>query len=135
MRFHHAAGQLLTVPDGISLLGAALVRSGQEAAGARMLAAGQAWRASHALAVVGRLAQRAIEAAGAELALLPPDEEIESEAARGAAAPFGRIDALDLPVTMDLRDDRPPRVLRLVDVRQRDAQTSDVPPRAGSRKA
>jgi predicted ATPase/DNA-binding SARP family transcriptional activator len=122
IRFTHSAGQLLTLPDIVSLLGVALLQTGQAGAAARMLTAGQSWREVRGLAVVGRLAQREIARATVELAALPMTEEIRAERARGAAAQFGRIEALDLPTTVDVRDARPP--LRLVG--QRDSSVTAV---------
>ena len=55
-----AAGQLLSLPDGVSLLGAALLRLGDRAGAARLLAAGDAWRQARGMAIVGLLAERTI---------------------------------------------------------------------------
>ncbi len=116
VRHTHAAGQLLTLPDGVSLLGAALLRAADAPAAARMLAAGQAWRESRELPVVGRLAQSTIARAHNDLASLPVSELITNESARGAAVPFGWIEALDVPESLDLRAAEAP-MLRLVDMR------------------
>src|SRR6185437_2762918 len=115
VRLTHATGQLLTLPDGISLLGAALLQAGDLPAAARMLAAGQAWRNDKGLAVVGRLAQRTIDQAHEQLAAMPVSQLVQAEAARGAAVPYGWIEPLDLPESLDLRDAEAAPVLRLVD--------------------
>jgi predicted ATPase len=122
VRLHHSAGQLLTVPDTISLLGVALLQAGRAPEGARMLAAGAAWRSSHGLAVIGRLAQQVIAAAEAQLAAMPSTPQIAADAARGLATPYGSIESLDLPA----EDDDQPPVLRLVDVRQRESRLEDI---------
>ncbi len=80
-----------------------------------MLAAGAAWRAERGLVIVSRITRRAIErrrgragrssrsqAEGTELGLA-----LDDEAARGAGAPFGWIEALDLPARSTRR--APPR--------------------------
>ncbi len=117
VRHTHAAGQLLTLPDGVSLLGAALLRAADAPAAARMLAAGQAWRKERGLPVVGRLAESTIARAHNDLASMPVSELVTRESARGTAVPFGWIDALDLPEAVDLRATEEAPVLRLVDMR------------------
>jgi predicted ATPase/DNA-binding SARP family transcriptional activator len=117
VRHTYGAGQLLTLPDGVSLLGAALLRAGDAPAAARMLAAGQAWREDRGLPVVGRLAGSTIARAHNDLAAMPVSELVTSESARGAAVPFGWIDALELPESVDLRAAEEAPVLRLVDMR------------------
>jgi predicted ATPase/DNA-binding SARP family transcriptional activator len=103
-RMLQSSGLLLTLPDTISLLGAALLMVGQPADAARMLGAGAAWRADRGLVVVSRITQRAIARAEADLAAVRAQAgrselgaAIDEEAARGAVAPFGWIEALDLP--------------------------------------
>jgi predicted ATPase/DNA-binding SARP family transcriptional activator len=103
-RMLQSSGLLLTLPDAVSLLGAALLRSRQHADAARMLAAGAAWRASRSLVVVSRPTQNVIVQAEAELAAVrlhsegsPLARSLDEEAARGAAAPYGWLEALDLP--------------------------------------
>jgi predicted ATPase/DNA-binding SARP family transcriptional activator len=131
IRFTHSTGQLLTLPDLVSLLGAALLQTGQPAMAARMLMAGESWREVRGLAVVGRLARQQISQATAELGALPLTEEIRAERARGAAAPFGWIEPLELPTTVDIRDREPQPTLRLVG--QRDSGVK--PPTAAERAA
>jgi predicted ATPase len=124
VRLTHAAGQLLTLPDGVSLLGAALLQAGDAPGAARMLSAGQAWRSARGLVVIGRLAQQTIEQAHEELAALPLSQAVKAESARGAAVPYGWIEALELPGSMDLRTTDAGRVLHLVerdDTEQADA--------------
>jgi tetratricopeptide (TPR) repeat protein len=120
----HGSGLLLTLPDTISLLGVALLRSGQPVEAAQMLAAGAAWRAERGLVIVSRITRRTVgeaeaelelvrtRAAGTELALA-----IEDAAVRGAGAPFGWIEALDLPAV----DAGAPTQIHLVDLGQRAA--------------
>jgi hypothetical protein len=102
-RMLHTSGLLLTLPDAISLLGGALLRSGRTADAARMLAAGAAWRAERALIVVNRAIAQAITDAETQLidvrrtAAPAAGTAIDQEAARGAATPFGVIETLDLP--------------------------------------
>jgi tetratricopeptide (TPR) repeat protein len=103
-RMLQSSGLLLTLPDTISLLGAALLLAGQPADAARMLAAGAAWRASRGLVVVSRITQGVITRAEAALPAVREraagsefGAAIDEEAARGAVAPFGWIEALDLP--------------------------------------
>jgi hypothetical protein len=103
-RMLQSSGLLLTLPDAISLLGAALLRTGQQPPAARMLAAGSAWRSGRGLVVVSRLSQNVITEAEAALAQVRLHAQgtalarsIDEEAARGAAAPFGWLEALDLP--------------------------------------
>jgi tetratricopeptide (TPR) repeat protein len=115
VRLTHSAGQLLTLPDGVSLLGAALLQAGDLPGAARMLAAGQAWRSAKGLAVVGRLADRAIHQAHDDLAALPLSQVVKAESARGAAIPYGWIEPLGLPESVDLRDADQARILRLVE--------------------
>jgi hypothetical protein len=88
-----------------------------------MLSAGQAWRTSRGLPVVGRLAQSTIARAHDDLSALPLSRRVEAESAKGAAIPFGWIDALDLPKSVDLRDADELPVLRLVDMRDAAAQS------------
>jgi predicted ATPase/DNA-binding SARP family transcriptional activator len=115
VRLTHSTGQLLTLPDGVSLLGAALLQAGDLPGAARMLAAGQAWRSAKGLAIVGRLADRAINQAHDDLAALPLSQVVKAESARGAAIPYGRIGPLELPESVDLRDADQGPVLRLVE--------------------
>jgi hypothetical protein len=99
----HTSGLLLTLPDAVSLLGAALLGTGQTTDAARMLAAGAAWRAERALVIVNRATAKAISDAETRLADVrrsaapAAGTAIDHEAARGAATPFGVIDTLDLP--------------------------------------
>ena len=126
VRLTHSSGQLLTLPDGVSLLGAALLQAGDLAGAARMLAAGQAWRRAMGLAVVGRLAERTINQAHDDLAALPLSQVVKAESARGAAVPYGWIEPLALPGSLDLRDSEAAPVLRLVE------PDDQAPARAGT---
>ena len=94
----HRSGQLLTLADTVSLLGAALLAgsgpAGSGPAGARLLAAGQAWRTARGLAVVGRSARQAIDQAGERLAELVetgqlPADRCAAEQRAGRAVPYG----------------------------------------------
>lgn len=105
LRLGHDCGQLLTMADTVSLLGAALVGAGDVDAGARLLGAGDAWRAARGLRVVGRLPKRAIDDAGAVLAAAMPAERLDVQLRRGGRAPFGSLGALQelVPAVVELR--------------------------------
>jgi tetratricopeptide (TPR) repeat protein len=126
----HGSGLLLTLPDTISLLGVALLRSGQPVEAARMLAAGAAWRTDRGLVTVSRITRRSVAAAEAELAQLRSRSAgtelglaLDDSAARGAGAPFGWIEALDLPPV----DAPAPAQIHLVDLGQRAAGAATSP--------
>jgi predicted ATPase/DNA-binding SARP family transcriptional activator len=121
-----SAGQLLTMADLVSLIGAVLLALDQDAgrrrpvpdplpasappaasaasaasarllAAAQLLAAGAAWRRARGLAVVGRLTARVISEAEAAVAGLLSPDELAREQERGLTVPYGRVAALDLP--------------------------------------
>ena len=81
----------------MSVLGAALLRLGDEPGAARLLAAGDAWRQARGMAIVGLLADRTIAAATEDLAALPRTREIEAAESNGLTVRFGWLDALQLP--------------------------------------
>jgi len=95
VRVHHQVALLLPLPDIASLLGAALVGAGEPEAGARLLAAGQAWRTARGLAIGYPLAARVVEAAEGEVAVQLSPGVLRTARAVGAAAPFGQLDALE----------------------------------------
>ena len=103
----HAAGQLLTVPDTVSLLGVAMLDVGESRAAARLLAAGETWRAARGQALVGRLVRLVVADAKQRLPSALKAEELVAEQAEGAMAPYGSLAALR-PLwrveTADLRD-------------------------------
>jgi tetratricopeptide (TPR) repeat protein len=105
VRLGHDCGQLLTLADTVSLLGAALVSAGDVEAGARLLGAGRAWRSTRGLQVVGRLQRGAIEDAEARLAALMPADRLEVELRRGERTPFASLKALQAlaPTVVELR--------------------------------
>jgi predicted ATPase/DNA-binding SARP family transcriptional activator len=108
VRLMHAAGQVVTMPDAISLLGAALLDTGTPHVAARLLATGAAWREARGLAVVGRAVRDAIAAAEDRVASALTVEELATERAAGGRAPYGSLDALGQlhpPVVVDLRSD------------------------------
>jgi hypothetical protein len=99
----HTSGLLLTLPDAVSLLGAALLRAGQTTDAARLLAAGAAWRSERALVIVNRATAQVVTDAETRLvdvrrsAAPAAANAIDHEAARGTATPFGVLETLDLP--------------------------------------
>jgi predicted ATPase len=99
-----SSGLLLTLPDAVSLLGAALLRVDRPTDAARMLAAGSAWRAERGLVVLSRVTRGAIDQAETDLTGLRSEAEgtelaetIDEQASRGAATAYGWIEALELP--------------------------------------
>jgi predicted ATPase/DNA-binding SARP family transcriptional activator len=104
----HAAGQLLALPDLVSLLGAVALAEGDDRAALRLLAAGQAWRDERGLAVANPLTSRMITAATDALAAAEP-ATADGDRAVGKAAPFGSLTAVarmnspDRPWLADLR--------------------------------
>jgi len=98
-----STGQMLTLPDTISLLGAVAAAEGRQPAATRLSAVGRAWRQARGLAAVGRLTRellatdaavdRAVDAAVDAPARGAPDP---GEAA-AQAVPFADLGALDLP--------------------------------------
>jgi hypothetical protein len=127
----HSSGLLLTLPDTVSLLGVALLGSGQPAEAARMLAAGAAWRATRGLVVVSRLAQRAIDEAEAALSQQRLAAEgsalaaaIDDESRRGAAIRFASVDELDLPEATEPAAGPP---IHLVDLGQHTSRAATSP--------
>ncbi len=111
----HAAGQFLTLPDTVSLLGAVALAEGDDRTAERLLAAGQAWREARGLAVVGRLARRTIGAAVSALATAGAADQVAAAADRalGAGTPFGSLAAVarlagpDRPWLADVRTTAP----------------------------
>ncbi len=110
VRLHHQVALLLPLPDIAGLLGAALVGTGETEAGARLLAAGRAWRTARGLAVGYPLAARVIAAAEGEVAAQLPPGAQRTAAAIGASAPFGQLDELE-----EVADGGP---LNVVDIRE-----------------
>jgi hypothetical protein len=88
------AGQLLSVPDAVSLLGAAFLAAGEPGASARLLAAGQAWRVARGQAVVGRLPREVVAEAERQLPSLLRPDELAAQRVAGTLAPYGSLPAL-----------------------------------------
>jgi hypothetical protein len=85
---------LLVLPDAVALLGAALVADGDPVAGARLIAAGLAWRAARGLAVGHPLTARLIADAQADLEAELTDATLAAAVRVGEQAPFGSLQAL-----------------------------------------
>lgn len=104
VRLGHDCGQLLSLPELVGLLGAALVDV-DPAVGVRLLAAAGAWRADREIAWVSLSARAAVEAA--ESALLNDPglhaDRLAAERRRGADTPFGSMRGLFL-LDPELRD-------------------------------
>ena len=93
-RLSHASGQLLTLADTVSLLGAAMLAADEPTAAARLLAAGAAWRAARGLSVVGRLVRQTLAEASEELPRRVPAAALAEAQAVGALAPYGSFGGL-----------------------------------------
>jgi hypothetical protein len=94
VRLGHDCGQLLSLPELVALLGAALVDV-DPAVGARLLAAAAAWRADREIAWVSGSARAVVEAAEAALMNgMIPAERLLAERGRGAETPFGSMRGL-----------------------------------------
>jgi hypothetical protein len=87
-------GQLLTLPELVDLLGVARLDGGEVAVAARLLGAGQAWRAARGVEPGTRLARGLIDAALQRLGEQPGARVLELEAERGARTPFGSLRGL-----------------------------------------
>ncbi|GLY13429.1 winged helix-turn-helix domain-containing protein [Kineosporia rhizophila] len=93
----HAAGQLITLPDAVSLLGAAALAQGDRRSAVRLLATGRAWREARGLAVVGRLTREVLAATHEELERTGPGEHDAADEAAGSAVPFAVLWGLGAP--------------------------------------
>ncbi len=95
LRVTRQVSLLVSLPGLVSLLGAALVRTGDLLAGARILAAGRAWRAARGMAVLYTLAAALVDAAEAEVDRRLAPDALRAATAAGEAAPFGSLDAVE----------------------------------------
>ncbi len=93
----HVSGQLITLPDTVSLLGAVALAEGDRRSAVRLLATGEAWRRSRGLAVVGRLTREVLAGTRRELERSGPGEHDAADRAAGAAVPFAAPAGLGLP--------------------------------------
>ncbi|GAB6899408.1 BTAD domain-containing putative transcriptional regulator [Kineosporia succinea] len=93
----YESGQLLTLADTVSLLGAVALAQGERRAAVRLLATGRAWRESRGLAVVGRLTREVLAEAEADLERSGPGEHDARDRAAGAAVPFAQLSGLGAP--------------------------------------
>ncbi|MFN8078629.1 MAG: BTAD domain-containing putative transcriptional regulator [Kineosporiaceae bacterium] len=105
-RLNSQVSQPLALPDISSLLGAALVQTGEVLAGAHLLAVGRTWRQARGLAIGHPLSVEVITRAEADVAarLDPQQHQQVNRSAR--TIPFGSLDALEdlaSPTTVDLR--------------------------------
>lgn len=101
----HDCGQMLSLPETVGLLGAALLDD-EPAVATRLLAASRAWRAVRGLSLVNGAAREVIEKAETELLLgASPLEQ-----ARGERVPFGSLRGLTM---LDPGLRRAPRVIDL----------------------
>ena len=106
VQVNHEAAQLLSLPDTVSLLGAALVETGDLRAGVELIAIGQAWRIARGLAIGQPLAAEAITRAESVVAAGLSAEVIDAVHRTAGLTPFGSLGVLDLrtPATViDLR--------------------------------
>jgi hypothetical protein len=114
IELNHQCGQLVTLPDAVSLLGVARLRCGGQQAAQGLLAAGASWRRRQGLAILGRHASQLITDAEREVGLGDgarigassraadsdspgSGDSIETGAeafALAGAVPFGRTDLL-----------------------------------------
>ncbi len=92
---NHQVRLLLSLPDLASLLGAALARTGDPVAGARLLAAGRAWRQARGLVGGYALITPVIDEAEAEVAGRLTPEALHAATAAGESVPFGSVQALE----------------------------------------
>jgi predicted ATPase/DNA-binding SARP family transcriptional activator len=92
---NHQVRLLLSLPDLASLLGAALARTGDPVAGARLLAAGRAWRQARGLVSGYTLITAVIDEAEADVAGRLTPEALHAATAAGQAVPFGSVQALE----------------------------------------
>lgn len=92
---HEAASQLVSVPETVGLLGAALVRLGNPSAGLRLVSAASAWMRGRGLtwSVIG--AERVVAAAEATATALLPADAVTAARAAGEAAPFASPSAVE----------------------------------------
>jgi predicted ATPase/DNA-binding SARP family transcriptional activator len=95
LRVNHEAALLVSIPGVASLFGAALVRDGDLVSGARVLAAGRAWRSARGLAIPYTLAAHVVGTAESEVAARLAPEELLAANAAGEAVPFGSLDGLE----------------------------------------
>ncbi|GAA3604058.1 hypothetical protein GCM10022223_19650 [Kineosporia mesophila] len=95
----YEAGQLLTLPDTVSLLGAVALAQGERRAAVRLLATGRAWRQTRGLAVVGRLTREVLAATEAELERTGPGRHDLVDTETGAAVPFAVLTGLGAPAS------------------------------------
>ena len=95
-----------SLPDTVSLLGAALVETGDLRAGVELIAVGQVWRIARGLAIGHPLAAEAIMRAESVVATGLPADVIDAVHRTAGLTPFGSLGVLDLrtPATViDLR--------------------------------
>jgi predicted ATPase/DNA-binding SARP family transcriptional activator len=98
IRLGHDCGQLLPLPEVVTLLGGALVND-QPRVAARLLAAAETWRTVRSIAAVSRSARAVVAEAEAVLqAAIEAGEltaeELDAERRRGAGTPFGSLRGL-----------------------------------------
>ncbi|MFZ0161372.1 MAG: BTAD domain-containing putative transcriptional regulator [Kineosporiaceae bacterium] len=105
-RVNGQVSQPLSLPDIASLLGAALAQSGDDIAGAGLLAVGRAWREARGLAIGHPLTVAVITRAEADVAVQLTPETLRTMTRRARRAPFGSLEALEelvSPLTIDIR--------------------------------
>jgi hypothetical protein len=86
VRDTHGAGQLMTLPDAVAVLGLALMDTGESVAGAQLLATASAWWRQRSIAPAGRWLRA--QAQRAEPGLSEADRD------RGERTPFGSMRGL-----------------------------------------
>jgi hypothetical protein len=107
VRVNHEAAQLLSLPDTVSLLGAALVETGDLGAGLELIAIGQAWRTARGLAIGHPLAAEAISRAESVVEAELSTEAIETVHRTAGLTPFGTLGVLDVRTPATVIDLRP----------------------------
>ena len=107
VQVNHEAAQLLSLPDAVSLLGAALVGTGDLRAGVELIAIGQAWRIARGLAIGHPLTAEAIARAESVVAAGLSADVIEAVHRTAGLTPFGSLGVLDLRTPATVIDLRP----------------------------
>jgi predicted ATPase/DNA-binding SARP family transcriptional activator len=96
IRLAHDCGQVLSLPEVVAMLAAAMASS-DPAAAIRLTAASRAWRSQRSIVIAGRWTRDRLERAEAELAACGlPAAAVEVERDRGARTPFGSLRGLSM---------------------------------------
>lgn len=90
----HRGGHLITLPDTVSLLGAAALAEGDRRAAVRLLATGHAWRRARRLVVVGRTTRQVLAEAERDLRRGGAGPHDAADRAAAAAVPFAQVSGI-----------------------------------------